>query len=104
MQLGGQLLLPGFGNEPDYSEIPQNVLKYLANAPAGVGLTTLIAMLFIEYGLHWKIDGIRDLLRKMEQDGVINIDRTPPLTKGGQQSTFMTENKRQTVIVRRKSP
>jgi len=104
MQLGGQLLLPGFGNEPDYSEIPQKVLKYLSNAPAGVGLTMLIAMLFTEYGLHWKIDGIRDILRKMEKEGVIYIDRTPPITDGGRQSTFMTENKKQTVIVRRKSP
>jgi len=104
MQLGGQIQLPGVGNEPDYSTVPQKLLNCLSNEPTGIGLTKLVATFFTEYGLHWKIDGIRNALRQMEQEGIIAIDRTPPLTKGGQKSTFMTENKNQTVIVRRNSP
>jgi len=104
MQLGGQLLLPGFGNEPDYSVVPQKILTCLDSALTGIGLTQLIAMLFTEHGLHWKIDGLRDVLRQMEQEDIIAIERTPPLTKAGKKASFMTETKGQTVIVRRNSP
>lgn len=62
----------------------------------------LICRIFIDYGLISNSSKLREIMKKLEKDGNLEVWREPRMTKNGKLSSFMSEGKNQKVLIRRK--
>ena len=66
-----------------------------------IHLSPLLCMYFTNYGITTKSSTICDILLDFEKQGLIEITRNPALTPTGKKSTFMKEEKKREVIIRK---
>lgn len=103
IQNGGQLSLfrEDIDNQIiDESSIRERVIAHFSQCDAWVSLTAAEALFYVKYGAICKSGEITKILKTLEKDGYIVVDRNPSLTKKGKPSTFMTEGHGQTVLVK----
>lgn len=84
----------------DEREIRQNVIEHFSQCANWTRLTEAQAVFYIKYGAICKTADIRKVLKKLEKEERLEVDRTPAFTKAGTPSSFLTEGHGQTVSVR----
>ena len=83
-------------------EVKQKVQNSIETAGEDVGITRFIAAFVNDNGLICNFDLIYEILKELEQERKIVIIRNPAVSeKTKRPSTFMTEDKNKTVIIRR---
>lgn len=105
IQHQGQLSLFDHNTENEVintDEIRHKVSDFLRNFPQGMTADKLIALFFTQQGVLCKSGVIRDIWKDMEKCGTIEVTRTPATTITGRRTTFFTEGKGQSVLIRRK--
>lgn len=105
IQHQGQLSLFDHNTENEVintDEIRHKVSDFLRDFPQGMTADKLIALFFTQHGVLCKSGVIRDIWKDMEKCGTIEVTRTPATTKTGRKTTFFTEGKGQSVLIRRK--
>ena len=65
-----------------------------------ISLTEAQASFFIKYGAICKTGDIAKVIKRLEHDGKIKIERNPAVTKSGELSKFMTESHGQSVLLK----
>lgn len=111
IQTGGQMSL--FDIMPEVSqsvegewilreEVKQKVQDSIEKTGTNIGITKFIAA-FVNYnGLICNFDLIYEILKELEQERKILIERNPAFSERAKRpSTFMTEDKNKTVTIRR---
>ena len=106
IQNQGQLSMLTFdvqNNTIDEDDIRQKMLDFLINYPNGITANKLIAAFFTEYGVVCKSGALRDILKGLENSGILEVMRFPATTPTGLPSTFFTEDriKNHSVTIRR---
>lgn len=84
----------------DESIINNRVIEFFSQCNNWTSLTEAEAEFYVKYGAICKTGEISKVLRRLEEDGRINVKRNPRLTKTGKSSTFMTEGQNQSVSVK----
>ena len=112
IQSSGQLsifdIMPGVSQsvEGDWikeEDIQRKVKSEIDNMFEDVNITKFIARFINEYGLICNFDYIYKELKALELSGEIEIIRNPAISeKTNKPLTYMTEDKKKTVIIRRK--
>ena len=92
------------GSDPRYSfhHLGRDGSLFVFEAPIDL-LTSLhnaLATFFMEYGPICSTGTVKKILKKLEENGKLSVDRHPALTGRGKKATFMTEGKGKTVSVR----
>ena len=104
VQTGGQLSLfeEDVNNQViDETDIQRKVQDHFANYSEWISLYKSLSMFFMQYGPICKTGTIKDILKKLENDGRLVIKRDPPKTETGRTSKFMEEKtNKQTVLLR----
>ena len=112
IQQGGQLSLFDTMNaasstiENDivtFEEIEQLVMNQVQRMTSDTSITVFLADFCNEYGIVCPFKMIYDILTKLEEAGIIDILRCPPLTSTGKKSLFWEEKLNKKVIVRRRT-
>lgn len=101
-QRGGQLSifdLNGEGEIEDLSKVKDNIKSILSNKE--IHLHPMLCKYFTNYGIDTQASKIREILIDFEEQGLIEIIRTPALTSKGKKSSFMKEEKGHEVIIRK---
>lgn len=101
-QRGGQLSLFDLDSEGQIEDLTkvESELKELISEES-IHLSPLLCMYFTNYGITTKSSTICDILLDFEKQGLIEITRNPALTPTGKKSTFMKEEKKREVIIRK---
>ncbi len=103
IQSGGQMSLfqEDFNHQIiDEITIRERVIELFSRYNTWISLTEAEAVFYAKYGAICKSGEIIKVLKTLEKDGRIVVNRNPSLTKTGKPSTFMTEGHGQTVSVR----
>lgn len=103
IQSGGQMTLfqETFNNQiMDESTIRERIIEHFLQCDRWISLTEAEALFYVKYGAICKPGKIADVLKALEKDGCIAVNRNPSLTKTGKPSAFMTEGHGQTVSVK----
>jgi len=83
-------------------EIKKLMSAHIAHGETEVGYTNFIACFFNEHGLLCDIDILRSILIEYEDQGIIEIIRTPSKTQTGLPTKFWNEKKNQHITIRRR--
>lgn len=104
IQSGGQLTLfqEDFNNQIiDESTIRKRVVEHFSQCIEWTSLTEAEAVFFVKYGAICKSGEIAKVLKALEIEGSLAVDRNPAFSeKAKRPTTFMTEGHNQTVSVR----
>ena len=84
----------------DEALIEKYVIEHFSRYSTSTKLTEAEAQFFVKFGVICKTGDINRALKKLENEGKIEIIRRPPVTKGGKISTFMSEEHGKTVSIR----
>ena len=84
----------------DADQIRSSVINHFSQCINWTSLTEALAVYFVKYGAICKSGEIEKVLKKLEKEGRIVVDRHPALTEKGKPSIFMTEGHGKTVKVR----
>lgn len=90
-----------FVNEKEIHEKMENFLRNFTN---GITVDKLLASFFTEHGVLCKSGVIKNILKSMEDDGKITVERHPTLTPSKRPSRAFTENSNQRVTIWRNKP
>lgn len=111
IQTGGQMslfdIMPGVSQSVEgewilREEVKQKVQDSIEKAGTDIGITRFIAAFVNDNGLICNFDLIYEILKELEQERKILIDRNPAFSERAKRpSTFMTEDKNKTVTIRR---
>lgn len=83
-------------------EIAQKILSMITNKE--IRLNDLLSSFFVEFGIVADSKKVKEILKKYEENNIINIRREPMFTSKGKLSKFMTDESKQNgqkVFVRR---
>lgn len=104
IQTGGQMTLfqEDFNNQIiDESKIKEKVIEHFSQCNTWTSLTVLEATFFIKHGAICKSGDIAKVLKALEKEGRIAVNRNPAFSeKKNQPSSFMTEGRGKTVTVK----
>jgi len=103
IQSGGQMTLweENVDNQiVDRDDIEKKAIGHFSKCVNRTSLYDALATFFTEYGPICSTKHVKDILKKTEKGGYIEILRYPCVTESGKQSRFMTEDKNQKVSVR----
>lgn len=104
IQTGGQMSLfqTDFNNQiVDESQIRDQVIDHFSQCNTWTSLTEAEAVFFVKHGAICKSGEIAKVLKKLEKDGRLAVDRSPAVSeKTKKPTTFMTEGHGQTVSVK----
>lgn len=84
----------------DEKEIQNKMTCHFANYSTPVSLYEALANFFVEFGAICSTGDAKEVLKKWERAGLINVVRNPDKTKNGKLATFMSEGRGQSVLVR----
>ncbi len=111
IQTGGQMslfdIMPGVSQAVEgewilREEVKQKVQDSIEKVGTDMGITRFIAAFVNDNGLICNFDLIYEILKELEQERKIWIDRNPAFSERAKRpSTFMTEDKNKTVTIRR---
>ncbi len=103
IQNGGQMTLfqEDINNQiVDDTTIRERVIEQFSQCGKWTSLTEAEAIFFVRYGAICKSGEIAKVLKALEKEGHLAVDRNPILTKTGKPSDFMTEGNDHTVSVK----
>lgn len=103
IQSGGQLQLweENYNNQMvDIEDIEDKTIEHFSQCDKWTSLHEALAMFFMKHGPICSTKTIKDILKKLEKTGQIEVLRNPDRTKNKKPTTFMYEGKGQTVSVR----
>ena len=104
IQTGGQLTLfqQDFNNQIiDETTIRERVIEHFSQCSEWTSLTEGQAVFFVKYGAICKSGEIAKVLKSLEKDGHLVVDRNPAFSEKTKRPTiFMTEGHGQTVSVK----
>lgn len=103
IQTGGQLSLwkeDINNNTVDEGEIESKVIEHFSQCDNWTSLYDALAVFFVKYGVVCKTGIVKDILKKSEKAGQLDVMRNPSTDAHGNPRKFMTENKDQTVSVK----
>lgn len=103
IQNDGQLSIfqEDFNNQIiDEYTIRERVIEHFSQFHTWISLTEAEAIFYVKYGAICKSGEITKVLKTLEKDGCIVVERKPNLTNTGRPSAFMTEGHGQTVSVK----
>ena len=111
IQTGGQMslfdIMPGVSQSVEgewilREEVKQKVQDSIEKVGTDIGITRFIAAFVNDNGLICNFDLIYEILKELEQERKIWIDRNPAFSERAKRpSTFMIEDKNKTVTIRR---
>ena len=111
IQTGGQMslfdIMPGVSQSVEgewilREEVKQKIQDSIEKVGTDIGITRFIAAFVNDNGLICNFDLIYEILKELEQERKIWIDRNPAFSERAKRpSTFMTEDKNKTVTIRR---
>lgn len=111
IQTGGQMslfdIMPGVSQSVEgewilREEVKQKVQDTIEKVGTDIGITRFIAAFVNDNGLICNFNLIYEILKELEQERKILIDRNPAFSERAKcPSTFMTEDKNKTVTIRR---
>ena len=81
-------------------QIRNSVIEHFSQCTNWTRLTEAEAVFFVKYGAICKSGDINKVLKKLEKEERIELDRHPSLTEKGKPSTFMSEGHGKTISVR----
>lgn len=84
----------------DEDQIRNSVIEHFSQCTNWTRLTEAEAVFFVKYGAICKSGDINKVLKKLEKEERIELDRHPSLTEKGKPSTFMSEGHGKTISVR----
>lgn len=84
----------------DDATIREQIIEHFSQCSKWTSLTEAEAVFFVRYGAICKSGEIAKVLKALEKEGCLAVDRNPNLTEKGKPSTFMTEGNGQTVSVK----
>lgn len=104
IQTSGQMTLfqEDFNNRIiDESKIREKIIEHFSQYDTWTSLTMAEAVFFVKYGAICKSGEIAKILKVLEKEGRLLVDRNPAFSEKKKQSTsFMTESHGQTVSVK----
>lgn len=104
IQTSGQMTLfqEDFNNRIiDESKIREKIIEHFSQYDTWISLTMAEAVFFVKYGAICKSGEIAKILKVLEKEGRLLVDRNPAFSEKKKQSTsFMTESHGQTVSVK----
>lgn len=84
----------------DETIINDYVIKYFSQYNSLTSITEAQADFFVKYGAICKTGAIAKVLKRLEKDNRLIVERDPFLTENGKPSTFMTEEKGKKVLLK----
>ena len=84
----------------DEDSIEEKTIKHFSQYNKLTSLHDALAMFFMEYGPICSTGTVRKILKKLEENGRLSVERKPTLTGRGKKATFMIEGKGKMVSVR----
>ena len=84
----------------DESAIRERVIEHFSQYNTWISLTEAEAAFYVKFGVICKSGDIAKVLKALEKDRRIEVERDPILTEKGKASTFMAEGHGQTVLVK----
>ncbi len=105
MQHYGQLSLfqESYDNEIiDKRDIEEKAKKFFSRFYQPTSLHEALADFFVEYGAICSTGDIKKIIKDWENAGIFEIIRFPKMTAKGTPTTFMTEGRDKSVLIRRK--
>ena len=103
IQSGGQLTLweENYDNQMvDEDDIEEKTVKHFSQYTNSISLNNALASFFVKYGPICHTKYVKNILKKYEDSGYIEVVRCPATTKSGKSSSFMTEDSNHSVSVR----
>ena len=103
IQSGGQQMLweENVDNSMvDEVEIKAKVIEHLSQINKPVRLNAVMADFYSVYGIVCKVKTVKDIYKKLEKDGKLDVVRTPALSPTGRVSTFFADDKGKTTELR----
>jgi len=86
----------------DLVDVRTKMEQHLSQYRIITTLNKILAEFYTKHGVICQSSNIRDVLKELEDDGVIEVTRTPATTKAGKPTLFFTENSKRRVQIRRK--
>jgi three-Cys-motif partner protein len=87
----------------DEKMIYDKVVVAIANYPQQTPINVFLAEFFVNNGAICSTSNVIDVLKRLEKENHIVIDRKPEKTKSGKPSAFFTHNSKQRVWIRSKA-
>lgn len=104
IQSGGQLQLweENYDNQVvDDDDIEKKIIEHFSQCDNWTLLHEALAVFFMKHGPICSTGTVKNILKKLEKDGSLNVLRNPDISeKTKKPTTFMTENSKQSVSVR----
>jgi len=104
IQSGGQLQLweENYDNQVvDDDDIEKKIIEHFSQCDNWTSLHEALAVFFMKHGPICSTGTVKNILKKLEKDGSLNVLRNPDISeKTKKPTTFMAENSKQSVSVR----
>ena len=104
IQSGGQLRLwvENYDNQVvDDDDIEKKIIEHFSQCDNWTSLHEALAVFFMKHGPICSTGTVKNILKKLEKDGSLNVLRNPDISeKTKKPTTFMAENSKQSVSVR----
>ncbi len=103
IQSGGQLQLwdENYDNQVvDDDDIEKKTIEHFSQCENWTSLYEALAVFFMKHGPICSTGVVKNILKKLEQEGCLCVLRNPDMTAKGKPTAFMSEEKGKTVSVR----
>lgn len=103
IQSGGQLQLwdENYDNQVvDDDDIEKKIIEHFSQCDNWTSLHEALAVFFMKHGPICSTGTVKNILKKLEQEGCLCVLRNPDMTAKGKPTAFMSEEKGKTVSVR----
>lgn len=103
IQSGGQLQLwdENYDNQVvDDDDIEKKAIEHFSQCENWTSLYEALAVFFMKHGPICSTGVVKNILKKLEQEGCLCVLRNPDMTAKGKPTAFMSEEKGKTVSVR----
>ena len=81
-------------------DIEEKIIEHFSQYNKLISLHDALAMFFMRHGPTCSTGTVRKILKKLEENGRLSIERKPELTGHGKKATFMIEGKGKKVSVK----
>ncbi|MBW7571859.1 three-Cys-motif partner protein TcmP [Caproiciproducens faecalis] len=103
IQDGGQMQLweENYNNDMvDEEDIRKKVVEHVSGYFSFCRLNIVLADFFMKYGPICKASVVKSVYKDLEDQGMLEVQRTPAYTKGGKPSSFFADEKKQRTEIR----
>ena len=104
VQTGGQLSIfqEDYNNQIiDNESIERKTIEYFSQYCSWISLHDALAEFFMKYGPICPTGNIKIILKELEKNGLLDVERSPKYTSSGKRKTaFMSESKQQKVWIK----